>query len=96
MPERTLSIWATLRNRDKVVADKNYRCGMEDILTDVLEDVCKTFDISKPVILYKHEEDLAKFNRVVFRKSDFMDAFGYDTLELEIAREKKKDNVLYM
>lgn len=96
MAENILSIWATLRKKDKVVADRNYKCAIDDILGDVLYDACKAFDISKPVILYKHEEDLKKFNRVVFRKGDFMDSFGYDSLELEIVRDRKKDNVLYM
>ena len=95
--KRKLSVWATLRKRDKVVADKNYQCSMADILDDTLEDACKVFDISKPIILYKHEDDLQKFSRVVFRKADFMDTFGYDSLELEIVRDKKKeDNILYL
>lgn len=96
MAEGVLSIWATLRKKDKVIADRNYKCNLDDILADTLDDACKAFDISKPVILSKHEADLKKFNRVVFRKTDFMDAFGYDSLELEIVRDRKKDNVLYM
>lgn len=96
MADNILSVWATLRKKDKVVEDRNYKCSLYDILDNVLDDACKAFDISKPVILYKHESDLQKFNRVVFRKVDFMDAFGYDSLELEIVRDRKKDNVLYM
>lgn len=97
MPVRALSVWATLRKRDKVMADKHYHCSYDDILSGTLDDICKTFDISKPVILYKHEDDLKKFNRVVFRAGDFMDAFGFDMLEIEIVRDKKKeDNVIYI
>lgn len=94
---RKFNVWAILRRKDKVIADKKYTCSVESILTDSLEDACKVFDISKPVILYKHENDLKQFSRVVFRKADFMDAFDYDSLEMEIVRDKKKkDNVLYM
>ena len=56
----------------------------------VLSEVCKPFDISRPLIMDKNLRELKEFGITVFKCADFIDDFPYDKLELEIIREKKK------
>ena len=56
----------------------------------VLTEVCRSFDISRPLIMDKNLRELKEFGITVFKKTDFIDDFRYDKLELEIIREKKK------
>ncbi|MCR5072829.1 MAG: hypothetical protein K6A39_03225 [Clostridiales bacterium] len=56
----------------------------------ILAEVCRSFDISRPLVMDKNLRELKEFGITVFKKADFIDDFRYDKLELEIIREKKK------
>ena len=60
--------------------------------TAILDDICKKLDLSRPVILKKHEKELERFSRTVFRPSDFMESVDFDKFELTIYLEKKREN----
>jgi len=64
-----------------------------DILgwTPIIGELCHALDVERPVVLKKHIHDLSTFNRVLFRRTDFMDAIPFDWLELEIFPEKKEN-----
>lgn len=48
-----------------------------------LAEICGELDVPTPVLLKDHLFRYAKFNRVVFRPSDFMEEISFDRLELE-------------
>ena len=53
--------------------------------------VCKELDLPRPVMLSKHERDLRQFSHVVFKPSDFIEPVAFDTFELTLFYEKKKE-----
>ena len=59
--------------------------------TAVLTDLAKPLDLACPVLLNKHVQELARFNRTVFTPADFIESVSFDQFELEIFPEKKKD-----
>ena len=56
----------------------------------ILTEVCRAFDISRPLVMSKNLRELQEFGITAFRKQDFIDDFRFDKLELEIIREKNK------
>ncbi|MEG1523522.1 MAG: hypothetical protein RRZ24_07420 [Clostridia bacterium] len=59
--------------------------------TEIITQLCKPLDLAVPVILPKHIGELIKFSRTVFRPGDFMEGVAFDTFEIEIFPEKKKE-----
>ncbi len=58
--------------------------------TPVLHELCQALDLSRPVVLQKHLNELERFNHTQFKQSDFMEAISFDRFEIEILIEKKK------
>ena len=57
----------------------------------LIADIAKPLDLACPVLLKKHVEELARFNRTWFTQADFIENISFDRFELEIFPEKKKD-----
>ena len=57
----------------------------------VLAELTKPLDLACPVLLEKHVQELARFNRTWFTQADFIEQVLFDRFELEIFPEKKKD-----
>ena len=57
----------------------------------VFPELCKPLDLAVPVILEKNVRELSKFNRTVFKPGDFLESVDFDSFEVEIFPEKKKD-----
>ncbi len=90
-----MRIWAKIIQDHKIKTDVVQEFALarpSDIAgwTPMLHALCQALDLARPVVLQKHINELAKFNRTVFRKSDFIDTIPFDSFELEIIPEKKK------
>lgn len=59
--------------------------------TPIITSLCKPLDLAVPVILPKHIAELRQFSRTVFKPYDFMESVAFDTFEIEIFPEKKKE-----
>ncbi len=57
----------------------------------LIADITKPLDLASPVLLDKHVNELARFNRTWFTQADFIEQVAFDRFELEIFPEKKKD-----
>ena len=57
----------------------------------LIAGIAKPLDLACPVLLKKHVEELARFNRTWFTQADFIESVPFDRFELEIFPEKKKD-----
>jgi len=58
---------------------------------EILAELCKPLDLSRPVLMRKHIRDLLQFRRTVFYPTDFMESVDFDRFEIEIFPEKKKE-----
>ncbi len=93
-----MKIWGRIYRDNKAVSDalsdaEAHKASDVHDWTAILDDICKKLDLSRPIILKKHEKELERFSRTVFRPSDFMEGVDFDKFELTIYNnEKKKDN----
>lgn len=86
-------IWAKLMIDNKIKQDFVLDAGdlTENKLEKVakfLEEICYTFDLSRPLWLKKHTKELALHNVVHFHSDHFIDQIDFDYLELEIYKEQ--------
>lgn len=61
-----------------------------DDLKSAVAAICNEFDLSKPIVLEKHLNETASFNRTVFYPDDFVETVSFDSFEIEKIATKKK------
>lgn len=93
-----MKIWALERNKQKIKNQLIFEyptptAWTVDILSDLLTAPCQAMDMSRPVVLSKHVEEMERIGRVVFRRADFLETVLFDTFEVEaLDQEKEKAN----
>lgn len=90
-----MKLWAKciLDNRIEKDCVREYpytrQAGIDE-WNEMIGDMVKPMDISRPVVLKKHLRELQNFSLTHFSKQDFMDDIPYDRFVIEIFPEKKK------
>lgn len=79
-------LWIRLIRHQKIVKDLTVPCRV-DAWQSALQDGCHTLDLSKPLIIGRHERDFDEYRQARFLPSDFMDHFPYDRMEIEYFEE---------
>ncbi len=84
-----MKIWATLSSCQRIVSERvislDYASlGQAGDWTRIISDICNELDISRPIILKKHLNDLYQFSRVVFRPADFIEPVRFEQFSLEV------------
>lgn len=82
-----MKFWGKLKKEDRIIRDIIVTSG--DLKTAIAA-ICNEFDLSKPIILDKHLNETASFNRTVFYPDDFVESVTFDSLDIEIIASKKK------
>ena len=90
-----MRIWAKTLKRQKIQSEvvREFALARPSDLegwTPVLHELCQALDLSRPVMLEKHINELARFNHTQFRPSDFMEIVSFDRFDVEILIEKKE------
>jgi hypothetical protein len=86
-------IWGIVRIREKIVRDAVVALD-EGTLDNALEALCLRLDVPRPVVLKKHYSEFQKFFRTRFTPDDFIERVSFATFEVEVLREKKKNEGL--
>ena len=71
-----MRIWAATRDMDKIIKEVVMdfpATHSEDEWNAVLGDICHELDLSRPVLLKKHLNELNTFRHTAFLPSDFME-----------------------
>jgi len=79
-------IWAKVYLEDHIEKQTVYMRQEKFTYADFfryLADICDELDIPTPLLLKPHIFQYAKFNHVVFRPADFMEAVPFTRLVLE-------------
>lgn len=89
-----MKIWATTRQEHHIVSQtiQEFPGSLHEVDNwgEIISCLCHELDLSRPVILKKHENDLRRFSRAVFKAADFMEPISFDRFEVEIFPEEKK------
>ena len=90
-----MKIWAKILKHHKTIneAVREFPARPSDAegWNRILAELAKPLDLACPVLLEKHVQELARFNRTVFAQSDFIESVSFDKFEVEIITEKKKE-----
>ena len=62
----------------------------EDTFFGVVSEICQKLDLSTPVVLQKHYDQICKFNHATFLPSEFMESVDFKKLILEIIDEEQE------
>ena len=60
-------------------------------LSSILHELCQELDLARPVLLDKHVREFNRFQRLTFKSADFMDSISFDAFEVEVLKDKKKE-----
>jgi hypothetical protein len=82
-----MKFWGKLKTEDRIIKDIIVN---SDDFKDALSAICDEFDLSKPIVLEKHINETAFFNRTVFYPDDFIESVYFDSFEIEKIAAKKK------
>lgn len=82
-----MKFWGKLRTGEKLT--KDMVAESKDFKTAV-NLICDKFDLSKPLILEKHLNEIANFNMTVFYPDDFVESVSFDAFVIEKIVTKKK------
>ena len=90
-----MKLWAKVHKQHKIIQEAVREFSLArpsdaEGWNRILVDLCKPLDLACPVLLNKHVQELAQFNRTVFSPGDFMESVSFDRFEIEIIPEKKK------
>jgi hypothetical protein len=82
-----MRVWGMLKNEDIIKQDTTVSA---ETFEAALMQICECFDLTKPIMLRKHQTEVKNFRRTIFYPDDFIEPVSFDTLELEIITKKKK------
>lgn len=85
-----MKIWAKTVTGDKIVREILYENPLPmryDNYRLWVSEICRTLDLSTPVILPAHYKNFAMFHNTRFKPDDFVDDLGADALIIEDCRE---------
>ena len=84
-------IWVRLMHKPRIEKDITIDCSHE-AWQEALETACKQLDVSRPLILNKHERDWEQFSQARFLKEHFVEDVPFDRMEVEfIDPDQKKE-----
>ena len=82
-----MKVWGMIKSEDRIQEDVVID---SDTFFNALIAICDHFDLTKPIICEKHNNEVDAFRRTIFYADDFIESVSFDTLELEIIDKKKK------
>ncbi len=90
-----MRIWAKTLTRQKIQSEVVREFALarpSDIegWMPIFHELCQALDLSRPVVLNKHINELERFNHTQFRQNDFMEPVSFDRFDVEILVEKKE------
>ncbi len=75
-------LWARIINKHRIARQATADCTFEGA-EDALTELCREFDIPRPLWLNKHEREFADFRRTQFLPEHFMEDAPFERLEIE-------------
>lgn len=85
-------LWVRLIKKTRIVDSRTEDCGF-DGWQEALNEICHQMDVSRPVVLPRHERDWETFGMTQFLPEHFLESVTFDRMELQyIDPDAKKGN----
>ena len=76
-------LWGRIMKRQRIVKQETVEIEGDDIEEAFLE-ICRRFDVQRPLQLPKHNREFERFGRTFFSKEHFTESIDFDKLEIEL------------
>lgn len=73
--------------RDMVVENSSPEQTRTQKIFAALDEICLSFDLSKPIWLDQNIEEFKRIDKTRFRNDNFIDAIDFDFLEIHVIEE---------
>lgn len=76
-------LWGRMMKHQRIIRQETIEIEGDDIEEAFLE-ICRRFDVQRPIQLPKHNREFEKFGRTFFSKEHFTESIDFDKLEIEL------------
>lgn len=76
-------LWGRIIRRHRIAMSETVTIEDGDIESAFLE-ICRRFDVQRPLQLPKHDREFEEFGRTFFSKEHFTEPINFDRLEIEL------------
>ena len=76
-------LWGRMVKQQRIIRQETIKIIDDDIEEAFLE-ICRRFDVQRPIQLPKHNREFEKFGRTFFAKEHFTESIDFDKLEIEL------------
>ena len=76
-------LWGRIIQDHRIISSETV-CIEDDDLERAIRELCRRFDIQRPVQLPKHDRDLKQFGRTTYSRDHFIETVPFQRLEIEI------------
>ncbi len=91
MKGEKMKFWAKIWKNGRMERDKNLEDYSEDTRTHkvfrALEEVCREFDLERPLWLDANIKEFKRHAKVRFRQDSFIEEIPFDYLEFQVTEE---------
>ena len=82
-------LWARIIRKHRIERQATYDCRFEDV-EEALTELCRQFDVPRPLWLDKHTREYEEFRRTQFFFFFFMEDVPFQRLEIEYLDDDEK------
>ena len=76
-------LWGRIMKHQRIIKQETITIEDDDIEEAFLE-ICRRFDVQRPIQLPKHNREFEKFGRTAFTKEHFTESVDFQRLEIEL------------
>lgn len=76
-------LWGRLIRHHRIARQETVTIEGDD-LEDAFLEICRRFDVQRPLQLPKHNREFEKFGRTAYTKEHFTERVDFDRLEIEL------------
>ena len=88
-------LWVRVMKKNRIIESRTASCTYET-WQEALDEICQALDLSRPVIMPRHERDWNAFGLTQFLPEHFLEPVSFDKMELQyIDPDKKKKSNFY-
>ncbi len=82
-------LWARIIQKHRIERQATAPCAFEEA-RDALTELCREFDIPRPLWLDKHDREFEDFRRTQFLPEHFMEDVPFQRLEIEFLEDDER------
>ena len=87
-------LWGRMMKQQRIIRQETIEIENDDIEEAFLE-ICRRFDVQRPIQLPKHNREFERFGRTSFSKEHFTESVDFQKLEIEYLEDddrKRRSN----